>query len=144
MKHTMEIVIANSDHEIAFCYAAMKELRPDIEENRFVEKVRDLQQRGYQLLSLKVSDEVVAVAGFRIGESLAWQRYLYVDDLVTKASERSKGYGSALLEWLYQYARDNDCQQFHLDSGVQREAAHRFYQREGFQIPSYHFAKYVS
>ena len=31
------------------------------------------------------------------------------------------------------------CAQLHLDSGVQREKAHRFYFREGMGVNAYHF-----
>jgi GNAT superfamily N-acetyltransferase len=140
----MNIHIANTDSEIEACYSVMKELRPDIAEEKFVQKVRELQKFGYQLVYLEVSGKPVAVAGFRISESLAWKRYLYVDDLVTLTNERSKGYGSMLLKWLTELASREGCEQFHLDSGVQRKDAHRFYEREGMELPSYHFAKYVT
>jgi GNAT superfamily N-acetyltransferase len=140
----MNIQIANTDSEIAACYPVMKQLRPDIAEEKFVQKIRELQKFGYQLVYLEVSGKPVAVAGFRISESLAWKRYLYVDDLVTLTNERSKGYGSRLLKWLTDLASRERCEQFHLDSGVQRKDAHRFYEREGMQLPSYHFAKYVT
>ncbi|MBI3921087.1 MAG: GNAT family N-acetyltransferase, partial [Armatimonadetes bacterium] len=83
---------------------------------------------------------VVAVAGFRLSENLAWGRFLYVDDLVTDEAERSRGHGQELLEWLLEYAHQQDCDQFHLDSGVQRFGAHRFYLRHGMDITSHHFA----
>jgi GNAT superfamily N-acetyltransferase len=140
----MEIKIAATDNEIEDCYPAMKELRADIAKESFVGKVRALENFGYRLAYLQISGDPVAVAGFRIGESLAWGRHLYVDDLVTLASHRSQGYGAALLSWLSQVASKEHCNQLHLDSGVQRKDAHKFYNREGMQITSYHFAKFVA
>ena len=63
--------------------------------------------------------QTVAVAGFRVGENLAWGRFLYVDDLVTLSAHRSKGYGSKLLTWLKAFAVREGCMQLHLDSGIQ-------------------------
>lgn len=140
----MEIISAESDSQIAACYAVMQELRPHLEEASFVDKIRALGKSGYRLAYVAESGEVVAVAGFRVGESLAWGRYLYVDDLVTRASQRSRGHGAALLSWLSGYAAEQGCQQLHLDSGVQRKQAHRFYERESMQMTSYHYAKYVT
>jgi GNAT superfamily N-acetyltransferase len=82
-----------------------------------------------------------AVAGFRLSECLSSGRFLYVDDLVTTAAERSCGYGEALLNWLIDYARQQQCQSFQLDSGVQRFAAHRFYFRQRLAITCYRFEK---
>lgn len=69
---------------------------------------------------------------------------MYVDDLVTDAAERSKGYGGAvLLRWLADHATANGCGELHLDSGVQRKEAHRFYGREDFEVSAYHFRKRI-
>jgi GNAT superfamily N-acetyltransferase len=77
--------------------------------------------------------------GFRISESLAWGKFLYVDDLVTRSVARSQGYGAELFNWLVNYATDQACQQLTLDSGVQRFAAHRFYLQHRMHITSHHF-----
>ena len=50
---------------------------------------------------------------------------------------------SRLLDWLAEEAKEHGCGQLHLDSGVQRRDAHRFYFREGMGITSFHFAKEV-
>jgi len=100
----MEIHLAQSDGEIAACFPVMKELRPHLDGASFVPRVRLQEQTGYRLACVTVSGSPVAVAGFRVGENLAWGRFLYVDDLVTLSSERSHGYGMALLDWLENYA----------------------------------------
>ena len=102
--------------------------------------MRRQQAHGYQLVCVLGAAGPVAVAGFRCSEALAWGRYLYVDDLATLASERSRGHGARLIAWLRDYALRHGCEQLHLDSGVQRFSAHRFYLREGFSITSHHFA----
>ena len=66
-------------------------------------------------------------------------RTLYVDDLVTRDSDRSHGYGAALFDWMVEYAREQGCEYVTLDSGVQRFAAHRFYLKRGMDITSHHF-----
>jgi GNAT superfamily N-acetyltransferase len=137
------IRIAQSDAEIAACFPVMRELRPHLDESSFVSRVRLQEQAGYRLACVTISASPVAVAGFRIGENLAWGRFLYVDDLVTLSSERSHGYGKALLDWLESFATSKGCTQFHLDSGIQRKDAHRFYEREGLKISSYHFNKVI-
>ena len=101
---------------------------------------REHRRPGYRLAFVVEGSAVRAVAGFRPGESLAWGRYLYVDDLVTDAATRSRGYGAALLDWLVNRARASGFGQLHLDSGVRRFDAHGFYLRKGMEITSHHFA----
>ncbi|PSB41132.1 GNAT family N-acetyltransferase [Chamaesiphon polymorphus] len=138
------IAIANSISEINNCFPVMKELRSHLELPDFIDRVHRQQQLfNYQLAYLQVNEIVRAVAGFRISESLAWYKFLYVDDLVSSSDNRSQGYGSDLFNWLIEYARAESCQQLTLDSGVQRFAAHRFYLRHRMEISSHHFALHL-
>ena len=137
----MNIHIADADKEIADCYSVMSELRPHVPESEFVSRVLSQMKNGYRLVAGEDDGDIVAVAGFRIGENLAWGRFLYVDDLVTSEKYRSKGYGAELLSWLRNHAKNEDCHQLHLDSGTQRESAHRFYEREGVSKSGFHFVE---
>jgi len=134
-----EIKIMELDAEIMTCYPVLSQLRPHIQQAGFVEQVRRLATDGYRLCSLRDKDVVRVVAGFRVSESFAWGKYLYVDDLVSAEADRSRGYGGAMFDWLVAHARSMQCDQLHLESGVQRFGAHRFYLRKGMNISSHHF-----
>lgn len=139
----MKIQVAESDAQILACFPVLRELRPQLEEASFVQRVRTLERSGYRLAYLEDAGAVVAVTGFRVGDSLAWGHYLYVDDLVTASSVRSRGFGAAVFAWLCDFAERQGCEQLHLESGVQRKGAHRFYLREGMELSSYHFSKHL-
>ena len=133
--------LARTDAEILACYAIMVELRPHLIEGEFVARVRrQHRESGYDLSFIEEDGRVKAVAGFRIAEYLAWGRILYVDDLITTAGERSRGHGEQLFQWLVAHACAAGCAELHLDSGVQRFAAHRFYLRHRMEINAHHFA----
>ena len=119
----------------------MKQLRSAYGEDEFVARVRRQERDGYKLAMLVDGSRVVALAGYRIGENLAWGKFLYVDDLVTDDAQRSAGHGAHLLEWLRVTAGEARCDELHLDSGVQRFDAHRFYLRHGMKIASHHFSQ---
>ena len=139
MKRVIKIV--ESDSEIKSCFPVLSQLRTDLSEEDFlIQAKRQINGGRYSLSYLLAEGQIVAVAGFWISECLAWGKFLYVDDLVTGESYRNAGHGEALLDWLIGQARDNDCAQLHLDSGVQRFAAHRFYLRQRMSITSHHFA----
>jgi GNAT superfamily N-acetyltransferase len=134
------IAIANTPEEVRRCYPVMRELRTHIDdEKELVERVARQQKQGYQLVFLESDGEVRAIAGYRFLESLFSGKNLYVDDLVTRDADRSRGYGGQLLDWLIGQARANKCETLELDSGVQRFDAHRFYFSKRMTISSYHF-----
>jgi GNAT superfamily N-acetyltransferase len=136
------IKLATSIVEIEQCFPVMSQLRPHLLADNFTQLVQTQRSTGYQLAYIydDQDDQVVGVAGFNIATNLAWGKYLYVADLIVDENRRSQGYGEMLFTWLIKYAQDHNCQQFHLDSGVQRFAAHRFYLRHKMNISSHHFS----
>jgi GNAT superfamily N-acetyltransferase len=134
------IAIADTLEEIRRCHSVMRELRPLFQDpEQFVARVLRQQKEGYRLAFLESENEVRAVAGYRFLESLFSGKLLYVDDLVTRESDRSRGFGGDLLDWLIEQAREQGCENLELDSGVQRFDAHRFYFSKRMSISSYHF-----
>jgi len=134
------IALAKTDAEIQSCFVVMAQLRPHLVEAEFVERVRRQQHEGFELAFLMEQKQVKSLAGFRVGNNLAWGKFLYVDDLVTAEDSRSRGYGQKLFDWLLREARKRNCDQLHLDSGVQRFGAHRFYLARRMDITCHHFA----
>lgn len=132
--------LCETDAQIEACFDVMRQLRPHLERFDFLSRVRLQQAGGFELAALDADPGVpAAVAGFRQLEQLCCGRVLYVDDLVTDERVRSQGAGHVLLGWLAEIARSRDCDELHLDSGVQRADAHRFYFRERMHITGYHF-----
>jgi GNAT superfamily N-acetyltransferase len=130
-----------SDGDIMMTYPVMSQLRTHVGEKEYVDRVkRQHGAAGYEIAALFDDGQVRCVAGYRISECLSWGKFLYVDDLVSDQSARSKDYGKRMMEWLLAEAKKNTCKELHLDSGVQRHGAHRFYLRERMDITCYHFA----
>jgi GNAT superfamily N-acetyltransferase len=118
----------------------MAELRPHLRADEFLARVKKQAEIADYKLAYVLDGEVKAVAGFRISECLAWGKFLWVDDLVAKDGERSRGYGGRLFDWLVEHAVAEGCAQLHLDSGVQRFDAHRFYLTKRMIIECHHFS----
>jgi GNAT superfamily N-acetyltransferase len=136
----MNIVRIDSDEEILSTREVMLQLRPHIPVDDYLPTVRRMMESDrYRLVAASHGGAVRAVAGYRLMEMLYCGRLLYVDDLVSDETARSNGFGRALIEWLQSEARAHGCAEVHLDSGVQRKDAHRFYFRERFTIAGYHF-----
>ena len=132
---------AKTDLEIEKCFDVISELRTHLKREEFLETVRGMEQDGYYLAFVEEEDRVVAAAGYRIHSTLFMGKHLYVDDLVTSESVRSKGYGKLMLDWLRDKARSADCQYFRLDSGTARSQAHKFYFNQGFSIGAFSFSE---
>jgi GNAT superfamily N-acetyltransferase len=136
----VQVELALTDTDIERCFPILVQLRTSLTKEQCIRRVKRQQKAGYLLAFLTDDNSVEAVVGFRITECLSWGKFLYVDDLVTATDSRSKGYGDKLFDWLVDFARSHQCKELHLDSGVQRFAAHRFYLKKRMSITCHHFA----
>jgi GNAT superfamily N-acetyltransferase len=136
----MAVALATRREDILRCFPVMAELRPHLAEAEFVARVERQQKNGYKLAFLTDKKTIKAAAGYRYSESLSWGKFMYVDDLVTAEKFRSQGHGQRLFKWLVNEAKARNCDQLHLDSGVQRFRAHRFYLANRMDIIAHHFA----
>lgn len=138
------IQIALDDEEILRCYPVMAELRPHLQPQEFLQRVKKQSQIAGFRLAYLFDEEVKAVTGFRVSECLASGKFLYVDDLVAKSTERSKGFGGELFDRIIEYAKAEECNEVQLDSRVHRFAAHRFYLNKRMIIEAHHFTMPVT
>lgn len=135
-----KISLAESDAEIEMCYPVMAELREHITAEAFLPLIkRQREKYGFQLVYL-TDGEIKAVAGIRIAEWLSGGKYLEIEDLATKSSERSKGFGGKLFDWIVEYAKNCNCDQIKLVSHVKRSDAHRFYLTKKMIIEAHYFS----
>jgi GNAT superfamily N-acetyltransferase len=134
------IKVIDSDSEILSTFEIMKSLRENLKKKNYLSILRAQQKEGFKIVTLAAREKIKAIGGFRIINNLSRGKFLYVDDLVTKPQDRSKGYGSILFDWIKKYANDNNCKQVVLDSGVQRFGAHKFYLGKGMKIVGHHFS----
>jgi GNAT superfamily N-acetyltransferase len=140
-----------SQAEFDEAYELICHLHPKLSKADFLSRL-ELQRNanGYVLLGLyqnlninnqEPTSRLVALAGYRLASSLSLGTYLYLGDLVTNHTCQGQGLGGKMLRHLELIAKDAGCSQIHLDAGVQRFDAHRFYARQGFNIVFHHFAK---
>jgi GNAT superfamily N-acetyltransferase len=136
----MNVKIAESDADLERISGVLLELRNAFDRETLISQIKQQSEAGYQVAYVESEGEVLCVAGFVVGTKLGWGKHIYVDDLVTAERYRSKGAGARMISWLKAHAQQLGCSQLHLDSGVQRFSAHRFYLREEFNIASHHFS----
>ncbi len=136
----MEVKLLESAEELPAVAGLMLQLRNQYATDEIIERMAEQRNSGYQLAYVTSGDDILCVAGFTVGRKLAWGKHIYIDDLVSDESHRSRGAGAFLMRWFRVYAREQGCEQIHLDSGVHKFPAHRFYLRERFNIASHHFS----
>lgn len=136
---------ARTDDEVRALFPVMVQLRQHLAgPDDLLARVTSMRKAGFRLIWVAdATGAPVAVAGFRVYETLYAGLKLYVDDLVTIETRRGLGDGTVLIDWLAEEARRLGCVELDLDSGVQRAGAHAFYFARGMHVSSFHFRKKV-
>ena len=92
------------------------------------------------LLVIEESGKVVSSVQMAIIESLTHnvRPFAVIENVVTHANYRNKGYASALLEKASEIAREHRCYKVFLETGSNKEGTLNFYRKNGFEIDKKH------
>jgi GNAT superfamily N-acetyltransferase len=115
-----------------------RQLRPNLP-TEYVERMKAVFASGGEMLVVTDGDAVLGISVFRMTEKTHYGRELYCDDLITNEQKRSGGVGKLMLDTLKAIGKSRNCDYLCLDSGTQRQKAHRFYFREDMTITAFHF-----
>ncbi|WP_436928509.1 GNAT family N-acetyltransferase [Halosimplex halobium] len=79
-------------------------------------------------------ETLVAVAGVSVQRVLHHERHLWVHDFVVDEPRRGEGYGTELLDWLEEWARDRDCENLALACRAGNDAGREFYESRELEV----------
>ena len=139
----VQVVVTEAD--IIKCRSAIQALRSSLTDELYFEAVQKTLADNRQIIFVETDGQAAAVAVFETGYNLFRGKYIYIDDLSTLPEHRGHGYAGILLDWIIDFAKKENYDQIHLDSGVNpnRTDAHRLYLNKRFQITSMHFVANV-
>ncbi|WP_257536003.1 GNAT family N-acetyltransferase [Metabacillus litoralis] len=111
-------------------FPIMKQLRTDLTQETYLELLEEMRKDGYSLFALYKDNQIVSLAGLSWRVNFYNKRHVFVYDLVTDHAHRSYGYGEKLLSYIHNWAKENGAAYVALESGIQRNHAHRFYENK--------------
>jgi GNAT superfamily N-acetyltransferase len=130
-----------SEDELRSTFEVVRQLRPHLTAENYLTELRVVLDGGARLTACFDGTRVVGCGVFRVLRKLYLGTSIYVDDLITDENTRSQGVGKALLEWIEAEAKRQGIDWVTLDSGVQRDQAHKFYFRQGYTVACFNFKK---
>lgn len=130
--------------DFAAVYPLFEQLWPNKPLNRtalFEVFDRGVRSQTDELLCAVSDGIIIGFCAFAIVNNL-WQEgaIAYVYAMVIDEKFRGNGFGSKLIQTVVSTAKEMGLKRVELDSGFQREQAHRFYQKLGFEKRAYLFS----
>ncbi len=137
-----KIISIKTINDLEKIYGLMHELRTNLSLDQFQELFFQAQNQNSYMLDALIENEIpVALIGYRILTDFVHGRHLYIDDLVTKESHRSRGIGAKLLSYAETKAKEFDCKNLRLCTGIANELGKKFYEKENWQFKAIVYKK---
>ena len=137
-----EIFRAENKNDLERCYPVMKELRTSLSFENYINLYEQAHAKdGYEIMALQQDRKILAVMGYRILYDYVHGKHIYIDDLVSTSTERSKGFGAQFLEYAEQIARQQGCQCLRLCTGIENELGKKFYEKSGWNLRAVAYKK---
>ncbi|MBU6467919.1 MAG: GNAT family N-acetyltransferase [Betaproteobacteria bacterium] len=115
-----------------------RSLRPSIP-NPYLEAMRAVFNSGAEMSVAMEGDQLCGLVVYRITTNTMVGKKIYSEDLVADPKAPVKGVGHLMMDYLKEVGKQRGCVSLELESGTQRDQAHRFYFKEGFVIKAFGF-----
>ncbi len=123
----------------------MKELRPQLSFESYIAIYEQAHAAdGHAIVAIEKDNNILAVMGYRFLWDFVRGKHLYIDDLVSTESARSKGFGAELLKFAEKLAADSKCTGMRLCAGIENARGSHFYNCNGWTKRAFAYVKKLS
>lgn len=137
-----KLFVAKDRSALERCFPVMKELRPHLTFDDYISIYEDAHRSdGFEIVAIEEDNKILAVMGYRILSDYVRGKHVYIDDLVSSESARSKGLGAELLKYAEGLAKDLNCTTLRLCTGIENERGVKFYERNGWTKRAFAYTK---
>ncbi|MBT7459242.1 MAG: GNAT family N-acetyltransferase [Flavobacteriaceae bacterium] len=95
----------------------------------------------YDCLAITIGNTLIGFCGLWYQMRHYSGKSCELDHFYIEKSCQGKGYGKQMLDWLSKELKDKGYEAIELNAYKENSAAHRFYQREGFDHLGFHYVK---
>ncbi len=122
----------------------LQQLRPHLKNSEICEKsFNKAKKSNIKFLAIYDKNLVMGIISYRIMFNLYLQEHLVIDDLVIDKKARGIGIGTKLINFVIGLAEEEKIKVIKLDSGIQRDKAHNFYEQLGWEKKCFTFEKII-
>lgn len=123
-------------------YPLVHQRQTSMSKDEFLSLLDEMIPSGYRCIgAFDDENTLIGISGFWIKCQFYCRKSIRVDNFIIDENHRNQGIGAAMVAWLEEEGRRNDCSVALLDSYVSNHNSHKFYFREGFRILGFHFIK---
>ena len=119
----------------------LKILNTSISEETLEERLSDMIKEGYQCVGAFDNGKLIGICGLWILTKYYVGKHIEPDNMIILPEYQNQKIGSKMMQWIYSYAKDNNCVASELNCYIDNKAAHKFWEKESYKVIALHFQK---
>ena len=131
-KPALTIREARSDADYHVAYPIIRQLFPQLDMQTYARRVFVARSTGYRMFMGEVNKQVVGVIGVIANHNLHDGFVTYIEHVVVDKKFRGNGYGSQLIRFAEDRAREEGCYLIELDTDIGADRAAKLYEDSGY------------
>ncbi len=140
-KPSLVIREARSDADYYAAYPIIRQLFPQLDMQTFARRVFVARSTGYRMFMGALDNTVVGVIGVVANHNLHDGFVTYIEHVVIDKKFRGRGYGSELIKFAEDRAREEGCYLIELDTDIGADRAAKLYENSGYQKSGDYYTK---
>jgi GNAT superfamily N-acetyltransferase len=140
-KKSLEIREARSDADYHLAYPIIRQLFPQLDMQTYARRVFVARATGYRMFMGEVDKKLVGVIGVIANHNLHDGFVTYIEHVVVDKKYRGHGYGSELIQFAEDRAREEGCYLIELDTDTDAFRAAKLYENSGYKKSGNYYFK---
>ncbi len=119
------------------------DLNPKIDPKLLSDRLEEIKHPSYNVAGVFENEKLIAICGMLILTKIYTGKQMEIDSVAVDPSMRSKKIGNLMMQWVYDYAKDQGCTAVELNAYVTSSRSHKFWFNEGFKVLGFHMQRLV-
>jgi len=106
-------------------------------------RVLEMTKQHYKCVGMYLNEELIGVSGLWFLTRHYCGSTVEPDHVIINEAYRNLGLGKKLFDWIHKYAQSIGYEATELNTYIENEPSHRFYENEGYKKLGYHYLKII-
>jgi len=135
---TISLVPKQNIHSII---PLLQVLNNTISKEILIQRVDAMIQENYQCIGIYDDKKLIGICGIWILTKYYVGRHIEPDNIIILPEYQNQKIGSQLMQWIDIFAKENGCEASELNCYIGNTQAHKFWEKEGYEVIALHFQK---
>ncbi|HEX8376459.1 MAG TPA: GNAT family N-acetyltransferase [Pedobacter sp.] len=140
MNYTIELIDRNN---LDIIIPLLKILNPSTDETVLQGRLEEMKLHPYHCIGVYDGEKLIGICGFWLLVKHYVGKHIEPDNVLIIPGYQGKKIGELMLQWIYEYGRQNGCVASEINCYVGNSAGVKFWINQGFKIIGYHFQKHL-